>query len=245
MLIYYGIGRQPGKWHVRETKAPMYARVYYILGGKTLYRDERGERALQPGNLYIFPPHIPYEMTTDPDDPIECLWLHLDLRSDNLTRLISISLDHEKEIAHLIQAIRDAAENRYPADYLEKLSDALEQLFVLRDYIRMPDESTGQYIEALRAAYRTNARLDEIAAQFGYSTEHFIRLFKRCVGVSPHQYIISLRMSDAVRMLAGDASLDEIGEAIGYEDGHSFSNAFRRYYGISPGSYRTLYAGYV
>lgn len=245
MLLLYGIGRQTGKWHVTENKAPMFARVYSILGGKTRYRDEQTERMLSPGHLYIFPAHTPYEMTTDPDDPIYCLYLHMDIRSASLNRLVSISLEEEPEIRHLIQVIQEGIEGKYPSDYLEKLTLAFEELCELRGYIETMDAATGQYVEALRMVYRTDVKLDEIAARFGYSTEHFIRIFKKRMGVSPHQYIISLRMSDAVRMLAGSASLDEIGAAIGYGDGHSFSNAFRRYYGISPGMYRTHYAGFV
>lgn len=245
MLLEYGIGRQSPDWHVTETKAPMYARVYSILGGRTVFHMNGMQRVLEPDWLYIFPIHAPYQMTTDPLDPIHCLYMHLDLRTANLSRLIAVPLQEETEIRHLVQAISDGVCSGLPAGYLEKLALAFGELCVLRGLFETLDETTAGYVNALREAYRTDVPLSRIAAQFGYTTEHFIRIFKKKMGVSPHQYIVSLRMSDAVRMLAGSAPLDEIGEAVGYSDGRSFSCAFRRYYGISPGVYRTQYAGYA
>lgn len=245
MLLDYGIGKQPAFWHVLETKPPMYARIYLILGGKTVYQAGNHTRTLKQGWLYIFPEHSTYELTTDPLDPIECMYLHLDLRTANLSNLIAVSISDDPEIAHLMCSIQDAVEAEYPASYLEMLAQALESLCLIKHLFESVDSDTTRYIEALRSVYRTDTPLREVASDFGYSTEYFIRIFKDKLGVSPHQYVISLRMSDAVRMLSRGASLDEIASTIGYTDGHSFANAFRRYYGISPGVYREHYAGSV
>lgn len=245
MLLTVGKGKQRTDWHVLETKPPLSTRAYLILGGRTVYHAGGATRPLLPGWLYIFPAHIPYEITTDPADPIECLYLHLDLRGANLSRLTAIDLAADRQIANLMRVIEDGVDAACPPGYMEQLALAFEELCLARGFFETLDARTGQYIDALRGVYRTDAGLEAIAAQFGYSPEHFIRIFKSRVGVSPHQYIVSLRMSDAVRMLAGSASLDEIAAAVGYADGRSFSNAFRRYYGVSPGTYREHYAGHV
>jgi len=245
MLLLAGKGKQPSDWHVLETKPPLYTRAYLILGGKTVYHAGGAARPLLPGWLYIFPAHIPYELTTDPEDPIECMHMHLDLRGANLSRLIAIDLSADRQIANLMRVIEDGVDAACPPGYMEQLALAFEELCLARGFFETMDACTGQYIDALREVYRTDANLESIAAQFGYSPEHFIRIFKKRVGVSPHQYIVSLRMSDAVRMLAATSSLDEIAAAVGYADGRSFSNAFRRYYGVSPSLYREHYAGHV
>ena len=245
MLLDYGIGRMSSSWHVLETKAPMYARVYYIFGGNTRYQSGLVSQTLEPGWLYIFPSHTPYEMTTDPDDPLNCMYLHLDLHTADLSRLVSINAEKDTEMRHLLQVLRDAVTAEYPAGYLELLARAFERLCLLKKLFTTVDEETGRYIQAIRKTYRTDLPLKDIAASLGYSTEYFIRVFKKKLGVSPHQYAISLRMSDAVRMLAGTATLEQIAQTTGYADSQTFSNAFRRYYGISPSSYREHYAGCV
>ena len=245
MLLDYGIGKQPATWHVLESKAPMYARVYYVLGGTTEYRSGSFHCSLKPGWLYIFPAHSPYEMTTDPADTLDCRYLHLDLHTANLSHLISVYADGDPELSHLLQVIRDGIGNDYPAGYLETLIQGFETLCKLKGLFSTVDPETARLIRAIRHTYRTDASVEEIAASLGYSAEYFIRLFRRRLGVTPRQYAISLRMSDAVRLLANGETLDAISAQTGYSDGHSFANSFRRYYGISPGVYRERYAKYV
>lgn len=245
MLLEYGIGKQSPNWHVVETKAPMYARVYYVLDGNTIYQSGAHTQVLQKNQVYIFPVHTPYEMTTDPSAPLECMHLHLDLHTADLSHLISISLEEDQEMRHLIQVIQDAVEAQYPMSYLEILAQSFEKLCLLKKLFGMVDSDTKHYIDILRKTYRTNIPVSQIAVSLGYSTENFIRVFKKKLGISPHQYAISLRMSDAVRMLSSNATLEEIAISVGYADGSSFSNAFRRYYGISPSVYREHYAGNI
>ena len=245
MLLSFGTGRQPSDWHVKESRPPMYTRIYWIFGGKTRYRSEGQSLMLQKSRLYLFPAHAPYELTTDPADPVCCLHLHLDLPAADLTRMISVSPENNPELFRLLAVIQDAAERQYPAFYPEQLAKSLAALCQIRGFWKPADPETLLLAEKIRSTYRSGCPVREIAASLGYSTEYFIRLFKKKLGVSPHRYAVRLRMSDAARMLAADASLDQIAAATGYADGHSLAGAFRRYYGISPREYREHYAGYA
>ena len=245
MLLQSGMGRQPANWHVLENKAPMYARVYWVTGGKTDYRSGNCRIKLRKNHLYIFPVYAPYEMTTDPSDPLDCLYLHLDVHSISLSRPVAVDLTADPELTHYLQVLSDAIRGELPADYLETLARGFEKLCLHKHLFEAPDSQTRRYIDLMRQTYRSDLPVAELAASMGYSTEYFIRTFKKHLGVSPHQYAISLRMSDAVRMLTTQSSLEEIAHAIGYADDHSFSNAFRRYYGISPGTYRRHYSGFA
>lgn len=243
MLLTYGMGINPADWHVLEKKPPMYARVYDILGGETVYYGNGRTIPLQKGHLYIFPIYEPYEMTTNPENPIHCLHLHLDILNSNLRNIIDIPLDNDPQMANLMQAFADGIAASSPFLYLEHLSIAFETLCLSRGLFARLDACADNYLRVIRTIYRSNTTLESAAGLLGYSTGHFNRCFKAKFGVSPHQYIISLRMSDAIRMLASNMPLDTIGCAVGYADGQSFSNAFRKYYGISPSDYRKNYAG--
>lgn len=241
MLISYGIGRQSTSWHVLEEKPPMYARVYYILGGDTVYHQGSISLPLLHEHAYIFPIYAPYEITTNPEDPINCLFLHLDIPNSNLRHLVDIPLNEDTQMFHLFQTFADSITTASPFRYIEQLTNAFETLCLSRKLFARLDVQAIHYLNVIREIYRSNTGLETAAASLGYSTGHFNRCFKAQFGVPPHQYIISLRMSDAIRMLATDVPLDEIGSAIGYADGRSFANAFRSYYGISPSEYRRYY----
>lgn len=77
-----------------------------------------------------------------------------------------------------------------------------------------------------------------LSARFGYNDQYFIRLFRRGVGSTPHQYLLQLRLREAVRLLQGDAPIYAIAARVGFRDGETFCRAFKRRYGLSPGMYR-------
>jgi AraC-like DNA-binding protein len=63
--------------------------------------------------------------------------------------------------------------------------------------------------------------------------------FHRVVGESPKRYITRIRLAHAATLLhQTDASLAEIALRIGYGSEFSFVKAFKRNFGIAPGTYR-------
>ncbi|MDJ1504413.1 AraC family transcriptional regulator [Xanthocytophaga agilis] len=67
---------------------------------------------------------------------------------------------------------------------------------------------------------------------------HFIRLFKRCYGRTPHQYLIERRISEAKILLSKNMSVMDTCFQIGFESPTSFSLLFKRYTGLTPSDYR-------
>lgn len=77
--------------------------------------------------------------------------------------------------------------------------------------------------------------LQSIADAAGLSTFHFSRLFKRSAGLSPHQYLIRLRLERARELLLRSRdSMAEIARQSGFCDQSHFAMHFKRLYGITP-----------
>ena len=75
----------------------------------------------------------------------------------------------------------------------------------------------------------------------GLSAFHFLRLFARIVGVTPHQYLIRARLRRAARQLAdGDLPITDIAFEIGFGDLSNFVRTFHRAAGVSPREFRRL-----
>jgi AraC-like DNA-binding protein len=81
--------------------------------------------------------------------------------------------------------------------------------------------------------------VQQLAAGVGLSRSRFSVLFSQLVGESPQSYVTRTRMQRASRLLQEQgSSLTNIALATGYESDSSFSKAFRRQYGKTPGQYR-------
>lgn len=79
--------------------------------------------------------------------------------------------------------------------------------------------------------------LDNIANEALFSKFHFLRLFKKVYGKSPHQYLKTVRIEKAMHLLRAGSSVSETCHAVGFESLSSFSGLFKRIVGLSPSSY--------
>ena len=86
--------------------------------------------------------------------------------------------------------------------------------------------------------------LDDAADQAGISPFHFLRLFSRTLGVTPHQYLVRSRLRHAARRLADDDSpVTDIAYDVGFEDLSNFVRTFGRAAGASPLKFRQASRG--
>jgi len=83
--------------------------------------------------------------------------------------------------------------------------------------------------------------LTQLAAVAGLSVFHFARTFTRAMGISPHRYVSRMRLENAMtEIAAGKLSLAEVAFKAGFSSQASFTRAFYRVNGLTPGEYRTL-----
>ena len=83
--------------------------------------------------------------------------------------------------------------------------------------------------------------LGKLAIMAGLSRFHFARRFRAATGISPHQYLISLRLRAAAERLhsSGD-SITMIALEVGFNDLSHFNLLFRRSFGVTPSRWRIL-----
>jgi len=80
--------------------------------------------------------------------------------------------------------------------------------------------------------------LDTLAALCGLGRFHFLRQFKHTVGMTPHAWLLRLRLEQACTLLAqGVHTLTDVAQNVGFYDQSHFNRAFRHAYGVAPSSY--------
>jgi AraC-like DNA-binding protein len=126
----------------------------------------------------------------------------------------------------------------------------------LRFAHRFVEVVTGRVTASLRPSARDCARaveaalwidahahtaldLEAIAAAAGLSPFHFLRVFARVLGVTPHQYLLRTRLRRAAQLLAEDARpVTDVAFDAGFNDLSNFVRTFHRAAGVSPGAFR-------
>jgi transcriptional regulator GlxA family with amidase domain len=93
--------------------------------------------------------------------------------------------------------------------------------------------------EFMRHAYGRPVSLPDVAAQANLSPYHFLRVYKRAYGETPHEFLTRLRIERAKRLLAkGSHNVTEACFEVGFSSLGSFSNLFAYRVGLPPSEYR-------
>jgi len=110
---------------------------------------------------------------------------------------------------------------------------------------KAPSPTAAQSERALAAARHIEHHaaqplsLDEVAAAVGLGSFHLMRTFRHSIGVTPHQYLIRLRLLRAVELLR-DSTLPvtSVAYEAGWADLSNFIRTFQREIGCSPRDFR-------
>lgn len=91
----------------------------------------------------------------------------------------------------------------------------------------------------LHDCYDEQVLLDTLAAVAGLSKYHLIRQFDRAFGLSPHKYLVNLRLQKAKARLAAGACPVNLAYELGFSDQSHFVKSFKRTFGVTPGQFGT------
>jgi AraC-like DNA-binding protein len=91
--------------------------------------------------------------------------------------------------------------------------------------------------EFIEAYYNENLSIDTLAEIVNLSPFHFIRTFRRQVGLPPHAYLIQTRVKRAKDLLRKGWKIADVAYETGFADQSHLSNRFKRIMGFTPGQY--------
>ena len=147
-----------------------------------------------------------------------------------------------KDVRKIIQELQLC---RY--GYEDYIASLFNDILLLVDHQQHEQKkATGNVQEQIEYAaayfnenYNTKISIDDYAESLHISTNWFIHNFKQYAGMSPAQYILSLRMVNAQSLLERTTyNIKDISEIVGYENPLYFSRVFKKEIGKSPAQYR-------
>jgi AraC-like DNA-binding protein len=104
----------------------------------------------------------------------------------------------------------------------------------------LQDGRIGKALELIHEDPAKSWTVARLASAVSMSRSSFAPRFVESVGESPMRYVARCRVLRAAQLLDGEhVSVSEAMGRVGYESESSFSKAFSRYLGCSPGAYRS------
>ena len=234
--------------------------LLYVASGKTVFSFNGEPKEVAAGHMVLFQPRQEQRYEYFAVDRPEVYWVHFtgsDVR--NILRHYDIPLDRNviysgssatyaylfKEMINELQTCRTG--------YQELLEMYLRQIFLLvqRSWEERKPTVSSYLQEEIDYArkyfnehYNEDISIEEYAQSRGMSVSWFLRNFKQMTMKSPMQYILAIRINNAVSLLeTTDYNVTEISTIVGYENPLYFSRIFKKQKGVSPSEYRKMLQG--
>ena len=108
--------------------------------------------------------------------------------------------------------------------------DFYPKVYLYRRIVKAKLFIDGNYADAID--------LDHIADEAFFSKFHFIRLFKKTYGKTPHQYLTYVRIEKSKLLLKEEVPVSEVCYGVGFDSVSSFTGLFKRIVGQPPSAYQ-------
>ncbi|MBT9776047.1 AraC family transcriptional regulator [Clostridium sp. MCC353] len=220
--------------------------ILYIKSGSGAVESDGISRRVEAGDLVFLDCHGPHGYYADPEWEIQ--WIHLEGKAcENYYKLIkSQTLGQVRlTVPYLAERIFDQitsgfSEGRTIRDYLiSKYITDLLTLFFQEASEGQKDNEMGRIAESMTSYICSHLDspldLDSLARRCSMSRYHFIRVFKKETGYTPHDFIINARIDKAKYYLKStNMTVKEISAVCGFQNESSFCTCFKKREGMRP-----------
>ena len=242
---------------------PNHFHEHYVIGF-----IERGRRNLKvraschltaPGDLLLFNPGENHACEAHDDQPLDYRCINIEpavmaravreiFASECLPEFTQPVVFHCEFIDELRELHAMILRGERGVRKEERFYFLLEQL--LREYAQAggreqpaePRAEVKAVCEYLNAHAAEQISLDSLGAIAGLSKYHLLRAFTKEMGITPYSYLETIRIDRAKALLRQGTSPADAALNAGFSDQSHFSNAFKRFIGLTPGQYRRVFA---
>jgi AraC family transcriptional regulator len=231
-----------------------------VLSGVFTYRCGNGRAVLTPGALLLGEAGGCFECGHEHGSGDRCVSFHFapgfvdevlaGLRGAGRAGFLRAGLPPLEHLSPLMTQARALASGPDPLLAEQLGLNLLAAAFRLDQDAEVAPASLDQEARAVRAVRIIEDRYAEpltiagLAAEVGLTRRRLAGAFRRAIGVSPYNYILSRRLQAAAERLRSSAdSVLDVALDAGFGDLSEFTRRFAARYGRPPGRYRATAAG--
>ena len=232
----------------RDFFAPRkYDGIVLFLEGEIEYNFGFGKFCAKMGDILAFPGNLPYSGVKISDASVSFIVVNFECFDEtqygNLRLpIVTTGMDFDitlKKFRELLQAY----EKKCVSGIFTLKSRLYELIGSVYEYTYgfVGTDSTEKIIEYIgNNIANADLKVSGICAEFFISESQLRRNIQRLTGLTPNEYINSLRLDRAKNMLCySGRSIKEISAECGFASQYYFSKSFSRHFGCSPTRYRS------
>ncbi len=218
--------------------------IYCTAGNGTFIFDEYGEMEYSAGDVVVIPPATPHSNVSEQGFTN----IHVNLINSTMNFREPI-LYHDDANQYILSALSAIFSHFYGAsEYRTSLLSAYANLMVTCTIAYHQGHSHSPLVEEIENNIiqnypDCNYELDRYLQSFPFSYDYLRKIFKKEIGITPHQYLNEKRLQAAVERLTAmqsdNPSITEISLFCGFRDPLYFSRMFKKRYGVAPSYYLT------
>ena len=244
-------------WRLDDYSAFCQNKFYFVTEGSFWILIDGKEYIAHPGSWFFIPAGVSHKYRRFPDKPMAKHWVHFDIYPST-GLFFPLNIEHHvdasnsPEVWRLFEEFSRICESH---DLSDRLKVKAILLNLLAEYLKLSgrqkvkiysekDEELRNVLSYMHENFRRNMTTGELSAICHMHPTHFIRAFKSKMGLTPQQYVLTIRMAYAKQMLdQSDFSILAIAEEIGFYDVAHFSRVFKQHFSMSPSEYRRTAPG--
>lgn len=242
-----GVSYCDGKYKIVRPNSSIYCIEYVIEGHGRVSHDGESFVA-KKGDIYLLSAGKNHDYYSDAKDPWTKIWFNIygDLVAGILESYRLTGVSHVEGL-NLLSLFRDFLETAQSGLSVQETFDRCALVFLeiiqrIAGHLR-PSGAQDSLARVLRRMIDEmtdfSFTLDDLTARLYCSKSHAIRVFKAEFGVTPYQYILSKKLSQAKIMLRNThLPVGEISAQLGFSSSHYFSTFFKEQTGLPPLLYR-------
>lgn len=234
-----------------------FAEIIYVSEGHGSYRVDNRMYDLKPGNVIIVDQNIwhgeePFLNEQNITYTCAMKFFENGSRLDALLKKNNravLEFEPGSAIEKLVTALYELQQKpdtgKYLCDCLSTciLNVVYDRLLKTQRQEEKSDNKNDELIriitEYLDEHYMEPISLEMLGKKFGLSHYYLAHIFKKETGVSPMKYIMHRKIGEVQsKLMNTDMSISEIGEQLGFSSCCHLSAVFKKYFGISPKSFR-------
>ena len=239
---------EPGYAVIREEGRHDWLFLYVLSGCCRIEKCNR-ETILSGGHGVLFRPGEKQVYLHEEKQEILSFWLHI--AGTGMEKIVAglpltddyFSSPPTYEVSSLLSRLCRAYAAGQEKDGLLLTGLALEALYFLcrGEHTQIDDLRLIPAIMQMHESYSSSLSVAAYAALCQLSEGRFSHLFRDNVGMSPHAYLMKLRLEHASELLASTSlSIGQIACSVGYDDPLYFSRLFKKKTGVSPQAFRKV-----
>ncbi|KAA0984239.1 helix-turn-helix transcriptional regulator [Pseudomonas sp. ANT_J12] len=107
---------------------------------------------------------------------------------------------------------------------------------------RTTPKALTRVMDQIAEQFHQPLRLEQLAVTYGHNELRFLRDFTRAIGLTPHAYLVEVRLQAARRMIEQtDLPLASIALDAGFAHQSHMGSAFRKHLAMTPSQYRSRF----